>query len=167
MFPNDAKTIFLDDHTSQTGTILSSKTYDRTILYTRIACDSGNDQRILIGNSATHSNNDVQDSERATGNSSDVFMIRTLPANQILTYRKSASGNNCNFTIVYTDYNLADYGSGYPAYFSGDGLFTSFLLLIGLLLAIISFVWLGVRSVRTHKKYTGVNEWEGKQDYDI
>jgi hypothetical protein len=88
------------------------------------------------------------------------------PTNTALTYTKTNTAD-CFFTIVYADYDLSTMGTGAPAFFSGDGLFTSFLLLILVIFGVIYFVWNGIRSVSVHKKYMGVNVLEGKEFYDI
>ena len=54
-----------------------------------------------------------------------------------------------------------------PAIFSGGEMFISFLLLIGLVLAIIALIRKGIFSVSVHKEYQGVNQWEGKETYKI
>lgn len=54
-----------------------------------------------------------------------------------------------------------------PAYFTGGEMFISFLLLIGLVLAIIALLRKGIFSVSVHKKYLGVNQMEGKENYEI
>jgi hypothetical protein len=51
--------------------------------------------------------------------------------------------------------------------FSGGEMFISLLLIIGLIMAIISMVVIGIFSVKIHKKYLGVNQMEGKEIYDL
>lgn len=54
-----------------------------------------------------------------------------------------------------------------PSFFSGGEMFISLLLLIGLVLAIIALLRKGIFSVSVHRKYQGVNQWEGKEEYKI
>lgn len=54
-----------------------------------------------------------------------------------------------------------------PSIFSGGDMFISFLLLVGLVLAIIALLRKSIFAVDVHRKYQGVNQWEGKEDYKI
>ena len=54
-----------------------------------------------------------------------------------------------------------------PAYFTGGEMFISFLLLIGLVLAIIAILRKGIFSIQVHREYLGVNQWEGKEKFKI
>jgi len=83
---------------------------------------------------------------------------------------------NCTNHAVGTDnmctLSLADLWNGNVAtfntpFFSAGDMFISLLLVIGLILAIITMVRLGVFSVKVHKKYLGVNQMEGKEEYEI
>jgi hypothetical protein len=54
-----------------------------------------------------------------------------------------------------------------PAVFSGGEMFISFLLLIFLVITIIKLVIKSVFYIQIHKKYLGVNQLEGKEEYTI
>lgn len=160
MFPNDAKTIFLEVGSGNTtGSILSSiSTHNRTILSLGTNCTTGVSNEILL--------NGVKISETKTGESLYKNVSVNLLKNQSLTYSK-ANNVSCFFTVVYTDYDLSVYGSGMPASLSGDGLMVSLELLIIIIFGIMGMVWVGIKSIKTHKTYTGVNQFEGKEHYDI
>lgn len=159
MFPNDAKTFFSHDTSSSTsGTLLSSVSNERTILSLGINCDEGSNNSILSGGSK------VAFSEDGYSFYKNVSFKQNI--NTVLTYTKS-SGADCAFTVIYVDYDLSTMGTGAPAFYSGDGLFMSLLLLILVIFGIIGFVWASIRSVGVHKKYMGVNVLEGKELYDI
>ena len=170
MFPNDAKTFFYDSHSGDgtSGVLLSPVNYNRTILYTKLACSSGGDDHIIIGTNVNQpNNNNITDTEGSTGNNTDTFMTRLLPSNTQLTWEKSSNTKKCNYTIIYTDYDLTSYGSGYPAFFSGDGLFSSFLLLILVVFGVIYFVWNGIKAVSIHKNLTITHFKEGTEHIDL
>ena len=54
-----------------------------------------------------------------------------------------------------------------PAYFSQGEMFISFILLIGLILALLAFLKNAIFSVPVHREYLGVNQQEGKEIYKI
>jgi len=159
MYPNDAKTFFLNANANGlSGTLLPAVNYQRTILNAGVSCNTGNLNSILIGS---------QQIVYIKNNSNVYKVISTpLPANVALTYTKTNTAD-CFFTIVYTDYDLSTFGTGAPAYFSGDGLFSSFLLLILVMFGVIYFVWNGIRSVSVHKTLSINHYKEGRENVDL
>jgi hypothetical protein len=165
-FPPDAKTVFVDIHTGTSGVLLNSVNYDRTALYAKITCAVTTDCAITIGNnSPIENNNNIIDSEGITN--SDVFVSLKIPANSIVYWHKVSNTDDCNFTLVYTDYDLSLMGTGSPSYYNGGDIFISLMLLIGLVLAIVALTNNRISKIKTYKEYTGVNEIEGKQHYKI
>ena len=158
MYPNDAKTLFLNANANGTGgTLLSSTSHIRTLLNVGLSCNTGTNNAVLIGSNQI----------AFIKNNSNVYktISTPLPINTTLTYTKTNTAD-CFFTIVYTDYDLSTMGTGSPAFFSGDGLFTSFLLFIGLIMALTAFVWAGLKSIKVHNNIE-IRNSEGKHNFDI
>lgn len=101
-FPNDAKTIFSDQHSGSSGTLLASSGSDRTIYYAAIDCDFARDNHIRVGSSG---NNYIVDTENQI--SVQRQMSYKLTSGNSLQWVKNTSGDHCNFTVVYTDYDNA------------------------------------------------------------
>jgi hypothetical protein len=159
MYPNDAKTFFLNANANGTsGTLLSGASNIRTILNLGMSCNSGTNNSIIANGQQV----------AFIKNNSSVYKAVSfqIPANATVTYTKTNTAD-CFFTLVYVDYDLATMGTGQPAFFSGDGLFTSFLLLIGLIMALTAFVWKAISAIPVRREYTGVNSIEGKDHYEI
>jgi hypothetical protein len=159
MFPNDAKTFFLNANANGTsGTLLPAVNNIRTILNLGMSCNTGTLNSILSGAQQVvyiKNNNSVYKN-----------VIFQQPINTPLTYTKTNTAD-CFFTIVYTDYDLSTMGTGAPAFYSGDGLFMSLLLFIGLILAITMIIIKAISTIPVHETYQGVNQIEGKKKYKI
>ena len=76
--------------------------------------------------------------------------------------------------ITYVPYNLrlvptstGNFTLDNGATFTSGDLFISLLLFIGLIIAIIILAIKSIFGVSVHKKYTGVNTFEGKEHYKI
>jgi hypothetical protein len=107
MFPNNAKTVMVDNHSTISSTILSATTTDRTILYASLYNSVNNDNHIRIGTTTgAFSNLNIIDSE-GSGQSADEFMAVKLPAGQPLVLLKAVAGNQTFVTVTYTDYDLS------------------------------------------------------------
>lgn len=165
-FPPDAQTAFVDIHTGTSGILLSAVNYDRTALYAKVSCAITTDCAITIGNeSPIQNNNNLLDSE---GNTSDsIFIARKIPANTDIYWNKVSNTDDCNYSLIYTPYDLTLMGTGSPSYYNGGDIFISLMLLIGLVLAIVALTNNRISKIKTYKEYTGVNEIEGKQHYKI
>lgn len=159
MYPNDAKTIFLQQGTgTTTGNILPSVNYDRTLLNIGINCSTVNNT-VLVGS--------VKVLETVSANERFYKSVSyKIPLNTAITYTKT-NQTTCFFTLVYTDYDLSLYGSAYPASFTGGDMFSSFLLFVGLIIAISVILIKAISNVPVHEKYIGVNQLEGKKKYKI
>lgn len=159
MYPNDAKTLFLNVDTNGTsGTLLPSVSYIRTILNAGMSCNTGTLNSILSGTQQL----------AYIKNNNSVYKVISFqqPINTALTYTKTNTAD-CFFTIVYVNYDLSTMGTGFPAYFSGDGLFSSFLLLILVMFGVIYFVWNGIKAVSIHKNLTITHFKEGTEHIDL
>lgn len=165
-FPPDAKTVFVDIHTGTSGILLNSVIYDRTALYAHLNCNVQTDVAITIGNASPIENNlNIIDSEADVSDS--IFTTTKIPANTAVYWNKVSNTNDCNFSLTYTDYDLALMGTGSPSYYNGGDVFISLMLLIGLVLGIVALTNNRISKIKTYKEYTGVNEIEGKQHYKI
>lgn len=102
MFPNNAKSVFIDDHTNTTGLLLEGTTTPRNVYYSKIECDIPNENSITYGLDLTQpNNNNLVNTEYSI--SADNFSIRTIPENENISYFKTTATDRCNFSIVYTD----------------------------------------------------------------
>lgn len=61
----------------------------------------------------------------------------------------------------------SDYVCTTNSWFSGGEMFISLCLVIGIVLAIIAMAKSGMFSVWVHRKFQGVNQLEGKEDFKI
>lgn len=163
MFPNDAITLRYANNTGQNNlshTFLNSGTY--TIL--SVVSNSKD-----IRDSIIYCGSDIIYQQR-----SELFVqqdMNYLCSNSAIT---STIDKTTTLAITYVPYNLRlvttsvgnftlDNGSTFT---SGD-MFTGFLLLLGLVIAIIVLAIKSIFGVKIHREFLGVNSKEGKENYKI
>ena len=107
LFPNDTKTMYLDVHSGTSGTLLSSTTTPRTVLYASTDYN-GTDAHICIGStcSANPSIEKIIDTE--FGNSSvDSFAPRYIASGTPLTWSKNTASERLSMIVSYVNYDIS------------------------------------------------------------
>jgi hypothetical protein len=89
-----------------------------------------------------------------------------MPTENIV-YTCETSGTTQTCTIPLDNFYNGNVATFATPFFSAGDLFISLELLVLIIFGIIQFMARGVLSVKTHKKYTGVNQPEGKEEYKI
>jgi hypothetical protein len=161
-FPNDALTLRTANDTSQdilNKSILPNGIY--TILNITVNSKDERDNTLYCGNSILFKERKTPYTEL----SSNFLCNNTITAD---LYRTST------ITITYVPYNLrlvttsiGNFTLDNGATFTAGDMFSSFLLLIGLIIALVIISIKASRNVKIYKTYTGVNQMEGKEHYDI
>ena len=89
-----------------------------------------------------------------------------MPTENIsITCLNNSLGMDC--TIPLSDIYNGNVATFNTPFFSAGEMFISLMLLIGLILAIITMVRRGIFSVPVKRKFQGVNQWEGKEEYEL
>jgi hypothetical protein len=167
-FPNDAKTAMVAPTSGTSGTFLASVSNPRTILAIYQICEQANNNYIRIGTSGT---NYLLASNKNSIVEKEISFV--VGASTPIDWVKQTAGDKCNFTIVYTDYDLSLVGTGTgsvvvdPTTFTYGDLMISLLLFILLIFALVAFLRGAISSVAVSRKYQGNNSPDGKEFYDI
>ena len=163
MFPNDAITL---RYANNTGTDNVSYNFLPTGTYTILS---------IISNSK-----DARDSVIKCGTDIMYQQRSTLFVEQNMNYlcvNKSVTSlidRTTTISITYVPYNLrivptntGNFTLDNGATFTAGDMFTGFLLLIGLFIAIITLALKSIFGVKTHREFLGVNSIEGKENFKI